>query len=84
MQFRWEIFTLNPVDCITVEVKKLVVTYFTLVPLWYSRSRKQIYQDKNETIRIAPKHNNSLETLPYAMKMQFAMHQSFFTLQMPS
>ena len=42
-----------------------------------------MYQEKNEAIRIAPKHNNSLETSPHAIQKHHAMHQSDFTLQIP-
>ena len=42
------------------------------------------YQEKYEAIRIAQKHNNSLETIPYAIQMYLAMHHSDFALQIPS
>ena len=36
----------------------------------------KMYQEKNEAIRIAPKHDNSLKTSPFAMQKHHAMHQS--------
>ena len=36
---------------------------------------KQMYQEKNEAIRIAPKNNNSLETSPYAIQQHHAMYR---------
>ena len=35
-----------------------------------------MYQEKIEAIRIAPKHNNSLETSKYAIQKHHAIHQS--------
>ena len=51
---------------------------------WLHFSRNQIYQEKNEDIRIVPKQNNSLKAFPYAIQEHLAMHQSDFTLQIPS
>ena len=45
---------------------------------------KRMYQEKNDAIRIAPKHNNRLETSPYAIQKHHATHQSHCTLQIPS
>ena len=42
-------------------------------------SRKQIYQEKNQGIRIAPKHNNTLETFLYEIQKHLPVHQSDFT-----
>ena len=54
------------------------------VSRWFGFGRKRIYREKNEAIRIALKHNNSLETFPYLTRKHLAMHQSDFTLQIPS
>ena len=43
-----------------------------------------MYQEISEAIRMAPKHNNSLETSPYPTQKRCAMHQSDFTLQIPA
>ena len=57
----WE-DTLSPVAYITVDFKKLVSDLFHAGSAMVgSESIKR----KNEAIRIAPKHNNSLETFPY-------------------
>ena len=79
VQFGWEIFTLSPVAYITVDFKKLVS-----ISRWFRCGIKQMYQEKNEATRIAPKYNNSLQTSPYAIQKHHAMHQSDFTLQIPS
>ena len=34
---------------------------------WLRFGRKRIYQEKNKAIRIASKHDDSLETFPYAI-----------------
>ena len=68
---------LSPVAYITVDFKKLESDLF-------HAGTKRMYQEKNEAIRIAPKHNNSLDTSPYAIQKHHAMHQSDFTLQIPS
>ena len=72
VQFGREIFTLSPLAYITVDSKKLVCDLF-----WAD-------QRKNKAIKIAPKHNNSLEPSPYAIQKHHAIHQSDFTLQIPS
>ena len=51
---------------------------------WFHCDINRMYQEKIEAIRIAPKHNNSLETSPYAIQKHHVMHQSDFTLQIPS
>ena len=44
---------------------------------------KRMYQEKNEAIRIAPKHNNSLETSLYVIQEHHAMYQPDLTLEIP-
>ena len=62
MKFGREIFTLSPVAYITVNLKKLVTDLFhSSSALIGSESIKK----KNEAIKIAPLHNNSLETFSY-------------------
>ena len=56
------------------------MTNFTLVALWYEGNVSR----ENEAIRIAPKHNNSLETSPYEIRKHYAMYQFDITLQIPS
>ena len=80
VQFGREIFTLSPVAYRAVDFKKLVWDPFKLVLLSYKANVSREY----EAIRIANKHNNSLETSPYAIQWYHAMHQSDFTLQIPS
>ena len=80
VQFGREIFTLSLVAYVTVDFKKMVSDLFHAGSLWYKANvsrEKRGYQ-------IAPKHNNSLETSPYAIQKHHAMHQSDFTLQIPS
>ena len=81
VQFGREIFTLSPVAYITVDFKKSVSGLFC--PGSHC-GMQRMYQEKNDAIRIAPKHNNSLETSSYAIQKHHAMHQSDFTLQIPS
>ena len=45
---------------------------------------QEIFQEKNRAIRIASKHNNSLETFPYAIQNHLVVHRSDVTLQRPS
>ena len=80
--FGREIFTVNPVAYITVDFKKLVSDPFHAGSA--AHGIKRMYQEKIKPIRIAPKHNNSLETSPYAIHKHHTMHQSDFTLQIPS
>ena len=81
VQFGWETFILSPVANRTVDFKELVSDLFHAGSAF---GRQRIYQEKNEAIRIAQKHNNSLETFPYAIQKYLAKHQSNFTLQIPS
>ena len=68
----------RPVAYITADFKKLVFDPgSTLV------ESESIKKKKNETIIIAPKHNSSLETFPYAIQKHLTMRQSDFTLQIP-
>ena len=62
-------FTLSPVAYISVDFKKMLIDLFYI---------------KKEKTRVAPKHNNSLETFPYAIQKHLAMHQSDFTVQIPN
>ena len=81
VQVGQEIFTLRLVAYITVDFKKLVSDLF---PCLFRFGRKRMHQEKNEAIRIAPTHNNSLETFPYAIQKHLTLYQSDFTLQIPS
>ena len=77
MQFGLEIVTLSHIAYITVDFKKLISD---LYHAGYALTGKEnIYQEKNEDIRIAPKHKNSLKTFPYATQKHLEMHQSDFT-----
>ena len=63
VQFGREIFTLSPLAFITVYFKMLVSDLFHAgSALVESESIKSF---KKQDIRIAPKHNNSLETFSY-------------------
>ena len=66
-------FYLSPADCILVDFKKMIINQ-TPILAWFHFGRKQIYQEKKEAIRIAPKHNNNLKTFPYAIQKHLAMH----------
>ena len=57
-------FCLNPEACITVDFKKVASHLF------YPGSTL-LESIKNEAIRIAPKHNNSVKTFPYAIEAPF-------------
>ena len=46
--------------------------------------RQRIHQEKNEAIRIARKHDNSLKTFSSAIQKHLAMHQFDFILQILS
>ena len=81
MQFGRGNFTLSLVAYITVDFKKLLSNLFHTGPILVDLL---IHQEKNEAIRIVPKHNNSLETFPYLIQKYLAMHQSDFTLQISS
>ena len=59
VQFEREIFASSPVAYITVDYKKLVSDP---ISCWFCFGRKSVYQEKNEAIRITPKHNDSHET----------------------
>ena len=59
------------------EIFTLSLETFILALLWLEANQSR----ENVTIKIAPKHNNSLETFPYAIQKHLAMHQSDFTLQ---
>ena len=78
LQFGWEIFTSSLVTYITVDFQKLVSDLFHTILI-----ESECIKTKNEATRIAPKHNNSLETFPFAIQKIFAMHQSDLTLQIP-
>ena len=77
MLFGRENFILSPAAYVT-EVGKRPTSR------WLRFGRQQIYQEKNEAIRIAAKHNSSLKTFRYAIQKHLAMHQSDSTLQIPN
>ena len=81
VQFGWKIFTLNPVANITVYFKKLVSDLyhagFALVER-ESIKRKRGPSEKPQNITITS------ETFPCAIEKHLVMHQSDFTLQIPS
>ena len=62
------------------EVFTLSLEAFMLAPLRWEANPSI----ENVTTKIAPKHNNNLETLKYAIHTHLAMHQSDFTLRIPS
>ena len=66
---------------ITVDFKKVVNHLFQI---WFHYGRKRMYQEENETIRIAPEHNSTLETFLYATKKDLTVHQSdIYTFKYP-
>ena len=64
-------------SCLTGDFKRPI-------SCWFRSDRKRMYQEKNEAVTIAPKHNNSFETFPYAIRNHLAVEQSDFTLQISS
>ena len=81
VQFVGKMFTLSHAAYITVDFKKLASDLFQAAS---SLVESKSTEKKNEAIRTAPKHNSSLETFPYLIRKHLAMHQSDFTLQIPS
>ena len=69
VHFGREIFTFSPIAYITEVCKRPISR-------WFLFGGQQIHQGKNEAIRIAPKHNNSLETFPYAIQKHLSCNES--------
>ena len=67
---------LSPVAHIGLDFKKVVSDLFHF-------GRELMYQEKNKTIGIVPKQNNSLKTFPYAIQKHLVMHQSDITCKYP-
>ena len=63
VQSGWKIFTLSHVAYVKVDFKKAVGD---LISPWFNFGRKRMFHKKNEAIRIAQKHNNSLRTFTEA------------------
>ena len=54
-------------------------THILHIELGPTLVKKRMYQEKNEAIGIARKHNNGLRTFSYAIYKNLAMHQYDFT-----
>ena len=75
VQFRREIFTLSPVVYITIDFKKLVSELFHA---GFRCGIKQMYQEKNEVIRIAP--NITIASKPLHLQYESTMQCISLTL----